>query len=141
MSLNLLLLAAAGSLTAPGTPDSAQPAAPSEAQREAERAADQAVAEARAEVVAEARAEAAAEAEADPVVPVTISDVQEGSPVHDPAGGLVGTVESVNENGAVVSTGAARARLPFSSFGKNARGLVISMTRAQLETAVAARTR
>ena len=141
MSVDLLLIAAAGSLTALGTPDAAQPAAPSEAQREAERAADQAVAEARAEVVAEARAEAAAEAGADPVVAVTNSDVQEGSPVHDPAGGLVGTVESVNENGAVVSTGSARARLPFSSFGRNARGLVISMTRAELETAVASRTR
>ena len=140
MSLNLLWLAAAASLNAPATPDGTQPATQAEAQRQAERAADQAVAEARAEVVAEAQAEAAAEAEADPVTPVTLSDVEEGSPVHDPEGGLVGTVESVNENGAVVSTGSARARLPFSSFGRNGRGLVISMTRGQLEAEIATRT-
>ena len=60
--------------------------------------------------------------------------------MHDAQGGVVGTVESVDETGAVVSTGRARARLPFSSFGRNGRGLVIAMTRAQFEAEVAART-
>jgi len=138
MSLKLLLLTAAGVLVVGGVPVRAQTA--SEAQVRAEQAADRAVAEARAEVLAEAQAEAAAEGETDAIRPVTISDVREGNAVHDPQGGVVGTVESVDETGAVVSTGQARARLPFSSFGRNGHGLVIAMTRAQLEAEVAART-
>jgi hypothetical protein len=74
------------------------------------------------------------------VATATVAEVRAGSRVFDIAGGEVGTVESVDENGAVVSTGSARARLPFTSFGKNDHGLVISMSKAQLEAAVAART-
>jgi hypothetical protein len=135
MSLKLLLLTAAGALIVGGVPVRAHQAP--EAQVRAEQEADRAVAEARAEVLAEAQA-AAAQGEA--VMPVTISDVREGSAVHDMQGGVVGTVESVDARGAVVSTGQARARLPFSSFGRNGRGLVIAMTRAQFEAEVAART-
>ena len=135
MSLKVGLLTAAASLVVFGLPADAQPetAAPD---ARAEQAADRAVAEARAEVVAEAQKESAADARsdtADAASPVTISDVEEGSTVRDTAGGLVGTVESVDETGAVVSTGRLRAKLPFSSFGRNGRGLVISLTRAQLE--------
>lgn len=111
----------------------------SQARQQAEQAADQAVADARAEVAAEARAQAAPRGVAGELRIATISDVEEGSPVRDPEGGLVGTVESVDEEGAIVSTGRTRARLPFSSFGRNDRGLVISLTRAELEAAVAAR--
>ena len=135
MTFKLGLLTAAASLVVFGIPADAQPeAAPPDAQ--AERAADQAVAEARAEVAAEAgvRLGGQGQSERDRAPsPVTISDVTEGSAVRDTAGGLVGTVESVDENGAVVSTGRLRAKLPFSSFGRNSRGLVISLTRAQLE--------
>ena len=84
--------------------------------------------------------EASTEAGTAAVTTATISEVRAGSRVFDTDGGEVGTVESVDENGAVVSTGSARARLPFTSFGKNERGLVISMSKAQLEAAVAART-
>ena len=145
MSLKLGLLTAAASLAVFGLPAGAQPEAPP-ADAQAEQAADQAVAEARAEVAAEAGVPADAGAQsdaADAASPVTISDVAEGSTVRDTAGGLVGTVESVDETGAVVSTGRLRAKLPFSSFGRNSRGLVISLTRAQLEAearAAAART-
>ena len=140
MSLKLLWLIAAGALVVGGVPARAKPATGAEAQVQAEQAADRAVAEARAEVLAEAQTEAAAQGEADAVRPVTISDVRAGNAVHDTQGGVVGTVESVDERGAVVSTGRARARLPFSSFGRNGRGLVIAMTRAQFEAEAAART-
>jgi hypothetical protein len=140
MSLKLLWLTAAGALIVGGVPVRAHQAPEAEAQVRAEQEADRAVAEARAEVLAEAQAEAAADGEADAVRPVTISDVRAGSAVHDTQGGVVGTVESVDERGAVVSTGRARARLPFRSFGRNGRGLVIAMTRAQFEAEVAART-
>ena len=49
-----------------------------------------------------------------------------------------GTVESVAADGVVVATGTARAKIPLASFGKSDRGLVISVTRAQLEAAVSA---
>ena len=48
---------------------------------------------------------------------------------------MVGTIESVDATGAVVATGTARAKLPLTSFGRNNQGLVISLTRAQLEAA------
>ena len=141
MCFRSILSAGAASLALAAFPAGAAPSAGptvSEALRQAEQAADRAVAEARAEVAAEARARA--DAGRGEVMPITISDVREGSPVHDTDGGVVGTIDSVDENGAVVSTGRAKARLPFSSFGRNARGLVISLSRAELEAAVAART-
>ena len=85
------LLAAAGALIVGGVPVRAHQASEAEAQVQAEQAADRAVAEARAEVLAEAQGEA------DAIRPVTISDVREGSAVHDAQGGVVGTVESVDE--------------------------------------------
>ena len=74
------------------------------------------------------------------VTVATPADIRAGLTVQDPQGGVVGTVESVDAEGAVVSTGNARAKLPLASFGKNDRGLVISLTRAELEAAVSAQT-
>ena len=85
-------------------------------------------------------AQAQAGAAAAVVAPATAADLRVGATVQDPQGGAVGTIESVDAEGAVVSTGSARAKLPVSSFGKNANALVISMTRAELEAAVSART-
>ena len=36
-------------------------------------------------------------------------------------------------DGAVVSTGKARAEIPLTSFGKNDKGLVVSVTKADLD--------
>ena len=135
MTLRLGLFTAAASLVVFGLPADAQTEQPAP-DAQAEQAADRAVAEARAEVAAEAHAQRAAQGAdgpADAPSAVTISDVTEGSAVRDTAGGLVGTVESVDETGAVVSTGRLRAKLPFSSFARNSAGLVISLTKAQLE--------
>jgi hypothetical protein len=55
--------------------------------------------------------------------------------VRDTHGGTVGTIESADAAGAVVNTGNARARLPLTSFARNDQGLVIAMTKAQLEAA------
>lgn len=84
-----------------------------------------------------AQAERASPAEAGPVTEATAVDFRTGIEVRDPNGGLVGTVEAVDAEGAVVSTGSVRAKLPFRSFGKNNLGLVISLTRSQLEAAAA----
>lgn len=69
------------------------------------------------------------------VTTATAADVKVGVPVFDPKGGVVGKVDSVSSKGAVVTTGKAKATVPTSSFGKNDKGLVISMTKAELEAA------
>jgi septum formation inhibitor MinC len=106
--------------------------------RKAEETADQAVADARAEAAAEAPAGTAPAATAAQVTAATAADIRAGISVRDPQGGLVGTVESVDAEGAVVSTGSVRAKLPMASFGKNEQGLVISLTKAEFEAAARA---
>ena len=73
-----------------------------------------------------------------PVARATAADLRTGVQVRDQSGGLVGTVETADAGGAVVNTGAARARIVLSSFGRNNQGLVISMTKAQFEAAASA---
>lgn len=65
----------------------------------------------------------------------TKADIKAGVAVVDQAGAPVGKVESVTASGAVVSTGAARVQIPLDSFGKNEKGLVIAMSKTQLEAA------
>jgi hypothetical protein len=65
----------------------------------------------------------------------TKADIKAGVAVVDQAGAPVGKVESVTDAGAVVSTGAARVQIPFESFGKSDKGLVIAMSKTQLEAA------
>ncbi|MDT9600647.1 hypothetical protein [Sphingosinicella rhizophila] len=69
------------------------------------------------------------------VVAVTEADVRSGATVTDQSGQPVGTVESVSAEGAVVSTGTARGRIPFSAIGKTSTGLVTTVTKAQIEAA------
>jgi hypothetical protein len=69
---------------------------------------------------------------------VTLADVTNGATVYDKAGAAVGTVESATAEGVVVSTGIARVRIPLASLGLNSRGLLVGMTKAELEAAAAA---
>lgn len=96
------------------------------------------VSETPAERPAAAAPEQAQAAAPEPAEAATAADVRSGAEVRDTSGGLVGTIESVDAEGAIVATGSVRAKLPFSSFGKNGEGLVISVTRAELEAAAAA---
>lgn len=65
-------------------------------------------------------------------------EVKVGATVYDQQGGEVGKVEKVEGGAAVVNTGKNTAALPTSGFGKNAKGLLLSMTREQLDAAVEA---
>jgi hypothetical protein len=67
--------------------------------------------------------------------PAIATDVKAGVSVYDQNGGLVGKVESVTSKGAVVNTGTVRASIPVSSFAKNDKGLVIAMTKADINAA------
>ncbi len=61
--------------------------------------------------------------------------VAAGSAVLDPKGGSVGTIASVDGNVAVVDTGMVKASIPIASFAKSDKGLLISMTKTELEAA------
>jgi hypothetical protein len=63
----------------------------------------------------------------------TAADVKKGSAVYDQSGGMVGKIESVSGNSAVLSTGTTRATVPISSFAKNGQGLVIGMSKAEVD--------
>jgi hypothetical protein len=88
---------------------------------------------------AETASQTSPEAQADPITAAAATDFRAGLEVRDSNGGLVGTVESVDGQGAIVFTGNLRAKLPFQSFGKNNQGLVISLSRAELEAAASAK--
>lgn len=82
-----------------------------------------------------AQTQAQTSADAGAVTQATSADVTAGAMVHDTSGGMVGTVESVDAAGAVVAVGATKVQIPVASFAKNDRGLVIAMTRAEIEAA------
>ena len=85
----------------------------------------------------EAPSEPAAEPGEDRVVRAAASDLRAGAEVRDVRGGLVGRIQSADADSAIVSTGRTRVRLPLSSFGRNRAGLVISLSRTELEAAAA----
>lgn len=69
-----------------------------------------------------------------PVASAT-AQVAAGASVSDTKGGAVGTIASVNGDVAVVDTGMVKASIPVASFAKTDKGLLISMTKAELEAA------
>jgi len=69
------------------------------------------------------------------VTAATAADVKAGVPVFDAKGGVVGKVDSVSAKGAVVNTGIVKATVPMASFAKNDKGLVISMSKAEIDAA------
>ena len=79
-------------------------------------------------------AQATGQAEAQ-VTPATAADVKAGTSVYDQKGQLVGKIESVKGKTAVVTTGKARASIEISSFAKGEKGLVIGMTKAEVQSA------
>jgi hypothetical protein len=64
-----------------------------------------------------------------------------GASVSDTTGAPVGTIESVSGGNAVLSTGAAKAAIPVTSFAKGPNGLVVGITKADLEAKVAQATK
>ena len=69
------------------------------------------------------------------VTKATAADIKAGVPVFDAKGGVVGKVDSVSDKGAVVNTGTVKATVPVASFAKNDKGLVISMSKAEIDAA------
>lgn len=76
-------------------------------------------------------------AQADRARPATAAEVVAGAAVSDSAGVQLGTIETVDAEGAVIVTAVGRARIPVEAFGKNARGLLLQTTKAQFDASVA----
>src|SRR3954471_14861341 len=76
-------------------------------------------------------------AHADRARPATPAEVVAGAAVSDSAGAELGTIISVDANGAVILTAVGQARIPLNAFGKNGHGLLLQTTRAQFEATVA----
>ena len=66
------------------------------------------------------------------------ASVTAGATVYGPDGNEVGTVDKVSGTTAIVNTGKHSAALPTSAFGKNDKGLLVSMSKDQLDAAVEA---
>jgi hypothetical protein len=69
--------------------------------------------------------------------PATAADVIAGAAVNDSHGVQLGTIESVDPQGAVIVTAGGRARIPVEAFGKNSHGLLLQTTKAQFDASVA----
>jgi len=67
-------------------------------------------------------------------------DLAAGSEVRDRKGIVVGTIEAVEADGAIVSTGAAKVKVPLDAFGKNKKGLLLGITKAEFDAVVAGAT-
>jgi hypothetical protein len=65
----------------------------------------------------------------------TAADVKAGLSVYDQKGGVVGKIASISGKNAVLDTGTVKASIPISSFAKSDKGLVIGMTKAEIEAA------
>jgi hypothetical protein len=79
---------------------------------------------------------AAPAAAATAAAPSTVN-VAVGAAVSDTTGAPVGTIESVSGGSAILSTGTVKAAIPVASFAKGANGLVVGITKADLEAKVA----
>jgi hypothetical protein len=71
-------------------------------------------------------------------VPAKPADVMVGGEVRDSKGVVIGTIDSVSMAAAVVASTGGKVEVPLEAFGKNNKGLLVGMTKAQFDAAVAA---
>lgn len=62
------------------------------------------------------------------------TSVATGATVYDTSGNVVGTIEAVNGDMAVLATDQAKASIPLSSFGTGEKGPVLALTREQINS-------
>ncbi|GAA0728860.1 hypothetical protein [Sphingomonas japonica] len=60
-----------------------------------------------------------------------------GAMLYDPQGIEAGTIDSIQPNAIIVSTGTAKVAVPTTAVGPGEKGLVVSLTKAQLNAAAA----
>lgn len=69
------------------------------------------------------------------VAKATAADVKSGASVYDQKGGVVGKIVSSTAKTAVIDTGTTKVSVPRSSLGKSDKGLVVGMTKAEIDAA------
>jgi hypothetical protein len=75
------------------------------------------------------------QAQANQLAKATAADVKAGTSVYDQKGDVVGKIVSATAKSAVIDTGTTKVSVPLSSFGKSDKGLVIGMTKADIDAA------
>lgn len=70
-------------------------------------------------------------------LPASPDDVRTGSEIRDSKGVVIGTVVSLSMSAAVVESSGGKVEVPLESFGKNDKGLLLGMTKAEFDAAVA----
>jgi hypothetical protein len=83
------------------------------------------------------RAAAQARSKGGRAVPARAADIVVEAVVRDTAGQTVGTIESVDSDGAVIVTASGKVKIKLDAFGKNRTGLLIGMTKPDFEALVA----
>jgi hypothetical protein len=78
---------------------------------------------------------AADQAQPGQIVKATAADLKAGASVYDQTGALVGKVVSSTAKGVVIDTGTVQASIPAASFAKGDKGLVISMSKSDVNAA------
>jgi hypothetical protein len=71
-------------------------------------------------------------------VPASAADIVGGAIFRDSKGQVLGRIEAVQGTEAVVLVGTRRVRMPLHAFGKDANGLLLSMSRAEFQAALPA---
>jgi hypothetical protein len=86
---------------------------------------------------ADQRAAERARRENGSAIPAKVSDILAQAAVSDTNGQPVGTIESVDADGAVIVTASGKVKVPLNAFGKNRKGLLIGMSKHDFEALVA----
>jgi hypothetical protein len=86
---------------------------------------------------ADRRAAERARHEDAPAVAARPADIVAQAAVSDTNGQPVGTIDSVDAEGAVIVTASGKVKVPLDAFGKNRKGLLIGMSKHDFEALVA----
>ena len=69
--------------------------------------------------------------------PATAADLTVGATISDSKGIEVGYIKSLDSTGVVVATIGGQVKVPADAFGKNSKGLMIGMSKADFDKLVA----
>jgi hypothetical protein len=69
--------------------------------------------------------------------PAKAEDLVVGAPIADKMGVEIGTIRGVEADGVVVATATGLIKIPADSLGKNSKGLLIGMSKADFDKLVA----
>ena len=69
-------------------------------------------------------------------VPASAADLVVGSQVRDKSGAEIGMIEGVEADGVVVASAAGKVKVPTEAFGKDKKGLLLQISKAEFDAAV-----